>query len=83
MTNGADSEGDSNDVPSGGGGGGSGGGGNGSSSDASARERVEDALDTVLHYRDMDSDVVKNPTAIMVDTAPFTLLDTVMFSRGT
>jgi chloride channel 2 len=84
MTNGADSEGDSNDVPSGGGGGGggSGGGGNGSSADASARERVEDALDTVLHYRDMDSDVVKSSTAIMVDTAPFTLLDTVMFSRG-
>jgi hypothetical protein len=70
-----------NDAPSGPkvGGGGSGG----TASIAGARERVEDALDTVLQYRDMDSDVVKNPTAIMVDTAPFTLLDTVMFSRGT
>ena len=61
----------------------SGNGGGGAASMAGAKERVEDALDTVLQYRDMESDVVKNPTAIMVDTAPFTLLDTVMFSRGT
>ena len=58
-----------------------GAGAGGAGARVEARERVEDALDTVLHYRDMDSDVVKNASAIMVDTAPFTLLDTVMFSR--
>lgn len=60
---------------------GAGAGAGGTGACVEARERVEDALDTVLHYRDMDSDVVKNASAIMVDTAPFTLLDTVMFSR--
>lgn len=51
------------------------------------RDRVEGALDTLLQYRDMDMDLdgvaqsAGTNHMVAVDTAPFTLLDTVAFSR--
>ena len=48
-----------------------------------AGREMEDVLDTVLQYRDMDASdpAGKGVTAVVVDTAPFTLLDTMTFSR--
>jgi chloride channel 2 len=59
-------------------------------SSSSSRERVEGALDAVLQYRDMELEsassashatTLGNVQPVAVDTAPFTLLDTVSFSR--
>ena len=48
-----------------------------------AGREMDDVLDTVLQYRDMDASdpAGKGVTAVVVDTAPFTLLDTMTFSR--
>eukprot|EP01048_Picozoa_sp_COSAG05_P001612 COSAG05_NODE_55_length_23493_cov_709.337907_22_plen_745_part_00 len=49
-----------------------------------SRDRVENALDVLLAYRDMDMETAQPSTSsqpVVVDTAPFTLLDTVTFSR--